>query len=309
MGALIWLVGQAYSRAPGFLRRVPVLFLGGLLQSAGLRRDVVRENLQRAFPGDGNRKERNRLEREAYRHLAALVFEISMLPSFGSLHGALKRFVGREAKLLGLENWIRAKEAGNGVLFLSSHVGNWEIMAAAGAIHGGMDLMIVTKRLKPDWLHRAIEKGRAACGVSATYEPRTLKDVLRQLHAGGTVGFVLDQYAGPPVGVRVPVFETPVGTTSAVAMLAKRTGAVVLPVVNYRASDGSFRVEIREALTWQSSEGDDSEDLGRSTARYAAEMERDIRSHPEQWLWIHRRFKGDLSPLRPGEWSEGRARA
>jgi KDO2-lipid IV(A) lauroyltransferase len=150
--------------------------------------------------------------------------------------------------------------------------------------------MIVTKHLKPEWLHRAIEAGRARCGVQATYEPRTLKDVLAHLKRNGTVGFVLDQYAGPPVGVRVPFFGVPVGTMTAIAMLARRTGAKVVPVVNYREPDGRHVVSIRPALEWIPAK-DPSEELAVNTARYAEEMERDIREHPGQWLWIHRRWK------------------
>jgi lauroyl/myristoyl acyltransferase len=67
-------------------------------------------------------------------------------------------------------------------------------------------------------------------------------------------------------------------------------------------------VEIRAPLEWSPApEGPDAE-AAHNTARYAAQIECDIRAHPEQWLWIHRRFKGDLSPLRPGEWSQGRPR-
>jgi len=76
-------------------------------------------------------------------------------------------------------------------------------------------------------------------------EGGTLKDVLRHLSKNGTVGFVMDQYSGPPVGVRVPVFGVPVGTPAVIATLAKRTGAVVLPAVNYRLPDGRFVTEIR----------------------------------------------------------------
>src|SRR6185312_635098 len=118
--------------------------------------------------------------------------------------------------------------------FVSSHVGNWEIMSGSGALLGGIDLMIVTKRLKPAWIHRAIERGRIRSGVKGTYEPRPMKDVLRHLSKNGTVGFVMDQYPGPPVGVRVPVFGVPTGTPAAIAALARRTGAPVVPVVNYR---------------------------------------------------------------------------
>jgi len=215
------------------------------------------------------------------------------------LLGEMPRIAKEKVDFRGFENWKRAQEQGRGVLFLSSHVGNWEIMAAAGAAQG-MELLIVTKHLKPEWLHRAIEAGRRRAGVEATYEPRTLKDVLRWLQQGKTVGIVADQYAGPPVGIRVPVFGVPTGTHSAPAMIAKRTGAAVLPVVNYRTPEGGWVVEVRPALLL---EPEGPEDLAKQTAAFSRELEKDIRKFPEQWLWIHKRFKGDLSPLREGEWA------
>ncbi|MEK7691735.1 MAG: lysophospholipid acyltransferase family protein, partial [Bdellovibrionota bacterium] len=229
-----------------------------------------------------------------------LFFEILLV------FGAMKKFCENSVELIGLENWRQANQQGRGAIYLSSHVGNWEIMAAKGAL-AGMDLMIVTKHLKPEWLHLAIERGRAACGVSGTYEPRTLRDALAHFKKKGTVGFILDQYAGPPIGVRVPVFGMPVGTASAIAMLAKRTGAPVLPVVNYRRPDGTMVVDIRPELPWITDENSNRE-VAINTARYASVLEGDIRSHPEQWLWIHNRFKGDLGPLQPDEWIRSRAR-
>jgi KDO2-lipid IV(A) lauroyltransferase len=271
------------------------------LRSLKLRSRVVEQNLSIAYKDAPSK--RSEIFRQAYVHLGTLSLEILLLL------GPMKRYVLAESELEGIEHWRAAKAQGKGVMFLASHVGNWEVMAATGALKGGIDLMLVTKHLKPEWLHQAIEKGRARCGVSATYEPRTLKDVLSKLKKNGTVGFVLDQYAGPPIGVRVPVFGVPVGTTTAIATLAKRTGAVVLPVVNFRTPEGGWKVVIREPLEWVSREDDSPRELAENTARYAAELEGDIYAHPEQWLWIHRRFKGDLGPLRPGEWSEARARS
>lgn len=297
-----WILGLQ----PSWMLKVEGDSLGALLRLLKLRAKIVEQNLAIAYPGSENLEQRNRLYGESYRSLGRLILEVLLL------FGPMKRFVQTRSELRGAENWRAAKEAGKGVLFLSSHVGNWEIMAATGAIHAGMDLMIVTKHLKPEWLHRTIEEGRRRCGVDATYEPRTLKDVLAHLKRNGTVGFVLDQYAGAPVGVRVPFFGVPVGTMTALAMLARRTGAKVLPVVNYRLPGGRHVVEIRPALEWvegaSGGEASQEEEIARNTARYAEEMERDVRSHPEQWLWIHRRFKGDLSPLRKDEWSQGRPR-
>jgi KDO2-lipid IV(A) lauroyltransferase len=257
----------------------------------------VRKNLSFAFPED--EAMRARIFKEAYRHLASLSMEVTLL------FGPMRRFVQSSSELRGAEHWHAAKKEGRGILFLSSHVGNWEVMAATGAIHGGFDLMLITKRLKPAWLHEAIERGRTLCGVAATYEPKTFRDVLRQLKQNGTVGLVLDQFVGPPVGVRVPVFGIPVGTSMVAATLVRRTGAVILPVVNYRLPDGRYRVEIQAPLTWVE-RPDLNVELAENTALYARHIEGDISAHPGQWLWTHRRFKGNLEPLKPNEWLEGR---
>jgi len=294
--ALAW----AYALSPARLRWFCGELIGAILRRARLRSSVVSQNLEIAFRGQPARQ--RQVYDQAYSHLGHLGLEILMLL------GPMRWWISRNSDLIGIEHWRAAKARGKGVIFLASHVGNWEVMAATGGLIGGIDLMLVTKHLKPEWLHQAIEKGRARCGVSATYEPRTLRDVLSQLKRGETVGFVLDQYAGPPIGVRVPVFGTPVGTTTAIATLAKRTGAVVLPVVNYRSREGRWKTVIRPPMDYVAFE-DAPRELAENTARYAADLERDIYQHPEQWLWIHRRFKGDLSPLREGEWSEGRARS
>jgi KDO2-lipid IV(A) lauroyltransferase len=106
----------------------------------------------------------------------------------------------------------------------------------------------------------------------------------------------------------VPFFGVPVGTISAVAVVAKRTGAPVLPVVNYRDPvRGRYVVEIHPPLAWKTHEDPDFE-IAQNTAHYSEVLEGHIRQYPEQWLWTHRRFKGDLSPLRENEWSSGRSR-
>lgn len=297
---LIGAVGGLYLRLPESLRGIWVAALAGVLGLIGFRRKVIEFNLEVAFP-DERPVSRARV-REAYRHFARLALEIPML--IGGQGAAMRSFALAQ-QLTGLENWERARSRGKGVIFLSSHVGNWEVMAAVGAAKHGMDLMLVTKHLKPEWLHRAIERGRQASSVRATYEPRTLSDVLRHLRGGGTVGFVLDQFAGPPVGMRVPFLGVTVGTPTIVAMLARRTGAAIVPVVNARDAEGRFTVEVSPELELPPSE---EVRLGADTAILAARVEKDVRRFPGQWLWTHRRFKGDLSPLRPGEWDDGRPR-
>jgi len=294
--AIAWIYYLLPVRVSAFWARS----LGAFLRVSGLRAKVVRENLLIAFPGKtpGDVQKREQLFREAYTHLGYLVFEVMMVL------GPMKRYGAAKVEIRGLQHWRKAGADGRARIFLSSHVGCWEVMGCAGAL-AGVPILFVTKHLKPEWLHRAIEKGRARCNVSGTYEPRTLRDVMRHFKNGGTVGFVLDQFAGAPVGVRVPLFGVPVGTHLAVAAVAKRMNAIVLPVVNYRIPGGKFIIEISPPLDWIGHPDPDHE-LAANTAHYAATLERHIRAHPEQWLWIHRRFKGDMSPLREGEWSSGR---
>lgn len=276
--------------------------LGRFLLVLGFRRKVIERNLHLAFPGESTEAVANRSELlpQAFHHLGRVFIEIFLL------FGFFDRYTRKNVRVRGRENWAKAREGGKGVIFLACHVGNWELMAA-GFADGGEPVMLVTKHLKPEWFHRAIERARARAGVVATYEPRTLKDVFRHLSKNGTVGMVLDQYTGPPVGVRVPFFGIPVGTNLGLATVARRTGAPVVPIFNHRLPDGSFEVEILPALQWIPDEHPDVE-LARNTAAYSALLEGQVRLYPGQWLWSHQRFKGDLSPLREREWEEGRAR-
>ncbi len=296
------LVAWSYYLLPDFCQRLAAGIVGGVLRLARWRAEVVRQNLEIAFSGSDPQavEQRERIFRNFYRSFGHLVFEILMVL------GPMKKFVTHSAEFRGIRHWQEAKAKGRGVIFLASHVGNWEVMAASGA-HSGFDVLIVTKHLKPEWLHLAFEAGRRHCGVAGTYEPRTFRDVLKHLKSNGTVGIVLDQYAGPPVGVRVPFLGVPVGTQSAVAILAKRTGAVVLPVTSSRCEDGRFVCEVRPAVEWIPDESAERE-IAINTARYAQLLERDVLANPEQWLWSHRRFKGDMGPLRPDEWTAGRTR-
>lgn len=283
------------------MKRGVARVLALLLRKIGFRKKVIEQNLQYAFPGDSDEKalKREELLREAYLHLGHLFPELLLL------FGPLDRYVQKFGVLENFQIWEDARKSGKGVIFLASHLGNWEVMAGTGAKEG-MDLLMVTKRLKPDWVHAAIEKGRMRCGVKATYEPQTFRDVLGHLRKNGTVGVVLDQYAGPPVGVRVPFFGVPVGTHSVIATLARRTGAPVLPVKSRREPDGRWVVTIEPPVRWETQE--DLSEIALNTARYSERIEQQIRQTPGQWLWTHNRFKGELGPLRPTEWQEQRTR-
>ena len=299
---LLFCLGWFVGLMPGRFQAWVGVLLGRFLHLLKFRVLVVRGNLQKVFPGESVERVRLREKTEDrfFEHLGRLFL------NFLCLFGPWKREVERFGTFEGIEHWKQADAKGKGVIFISSHLGNWEMMAAAGSLQG-MDVLLVTKKLKPVWFHDAIEQGRAQAGVRCTYEPRTLKDVLRHLGKGGAVGFVIDQYAGPPVGIRVPFFGIPVGTQSAPAVLAKRTGAVVLPVSGYWKSPTEFVTRIEEPVQWIE-DGDPNREIAINTEVFSRKVESWILAHPEQWLWTHRRFKGNLDPLPSDEWAQARVR-
>lgn len=337
MSTIILFLLKAWAKVFGVLPRGVQITLGNslgvLLFLAGVKRQIVDQNLEIYYryvadlsrprplpsptfspladpahlppsgwvPNQGGSDSGQNLKLEIYKGFGNLVLEVLLL------FGPFQRFIKRNVEIRNFEVIQKAREGGQGILLLSSHVGNWEVMAAAAGVLVQIDLMLVTKRLKPAWLHRAIEKARLKSGVKGTYEPRTLKDILAHLSRGGSVGFVLDQYVGAPVGVRVPFLGVPVGTAYVVAAIAKRTGAQVIPVENYRLPSGKWVVAVGDPIPW-TSHSDSHQELALNTFAYSREMERQLLHHPEQWLWFHRRFKGDLSPLRPDEWQNARIR-
>ena len=307
---LLSLLGWIYALMPGPAQKGMGTFFGFIVRILKVRAPVAQENLKRAFPGSEEKivATRQKIFKENHRHLGQLFLEILMLLGNGR---AMRFFVKHRVVINRLDILSQAMAHGKGVILLSSHTGNWEIMAATGGVRVGADLMIVTKRLKPTWLHEAIEKGRSHCGVRATYEPRTLKDSLRQLGKKNLLGIILDQYAGAPIGVRVPFFGIPVGTALGVAALARRTEAPVVPIFCHRSSGfwkSTWQIQVESPIQWISGKGAPRE-LAENTAQYVQCLEKHVRTAPHQWLWTHRRFKGDLSPLKDGEWDQARLRS
>jgi lauroyl/myristoyl acyltransferase len=158
--------------------------------------------------------------------------------------------------------------------------------AAAGGL-AGVEPTVVTTILKPDWLHRQITKCRQSTGVSMAYHPGSMTTIMRTLRKGGSVAFMNDQYSNPPAGLPVMFFGAKVNTLGAVGPLANRTGAAIVPVSTWRDQTGFSHVVVEPELEL----GSDLADAEKATTAIAAHVEGWVRAHPEQWLWIHRRFK------------------
>jgi KDO2-lipid IV(A) lauroyltransferase len=247
------------------------------------RKRIAQANMARCLPELSN-EARARLLVENYRHYGTLGLEL--IHYFSPFVDHYRTYARQTAVLEGFENWKAVHDRGRGTLFVSLHMANWELMAAVGAM-AGIPITMVTRRLKPAWLHNLMERRRLSVNVRCVYQPRTLPTVMKALRQGESVGFVMDQYAPPPMGIPVPFFGVKVDTLAAVGTLAQRTGAGVVFATQIREASGLVRIVISPALDL----GPELADPTAATARLAREIESLIRANPSQWLWVHRRFK------------------
>jgi KDO2-lipid IV(A) lauroyltransferase len=285
---LLSALGLAVSALPRRWEVVLSRALGRLVMRARLfKRGVVEANLLRCFPKLAP-ESRLALTLRNYEHYGLLLFEY--MHFFSPIPGHWRRYVPTAARAEGIQNWEQAHARGKGVIFFCSHLGSWETGAAAVALTG-VPATIVTTRLTPRWLHEKITACRASVGMDAAFHPGSMISVLKTLRRGGSVAFMNDQYARPPMGLPVMFFKTRVDTLSVVGPLARRTGAAVLPLFTFRDADGTTVARIEPEFDF----GANPDDAEAATQRVASRVERWVRAHPEQWLWIHRRFK-NLAP-------------
>ncbi|MFA5138542.1 MAG: lysophospholipid acyltransferase family protein [Elusimicrobiota bacterium] len=253
------------------------------------KRKTVLENLRHCFP-ELTSKELRRLAIRNFEHYGILFFEY--LHFFAPVRGHYRDYVSRHARLHGLERWKKAHAKGKGVIFVACHLGHWEMLASAGGM-AGIPLTIVTKVLKPRWLHDQITAARLSTGVAAAHEPGSAPVILRALRRGGSVAFMNDQYTKPPMGLLVRFFGVKVGTLSVAGTLARRTGAAVLPTYTYRDAEGICHVVIEPEMSLAR----DRDTPEAATQAVSDKVEQWVRRHPTQWLWMHRRFKNVTWPV------------
>lgn len=266
------------------LRKLELFFgylLGTLLFLFRFRYRIIKDNFELAYPGE--QKKIKRLIFANYIHYGRLFFEILHLPMDAS------SFAKRNVKVKGYENFEKAFKKGKGVFFLSAHLGYWEVMAVMASEYR-VPLHVLTKFLRIKFLDDIWVNSRQKVGIKLINERFSAKEVLKAIKNKEVVGFVLDQFSGPPIGRRLNFFNKPAWTVVSLAWFVEKTGAVVVPVVNYRNNDGSFDLIIEPELDYQKIGGQE-ENIVHNTQRYNDVVEELIKRKPEQWLWLHKRWK------------------
>jgi len=192
-------------------------------------------------------------------------------------------------RLEGVEHVKAALAEGRGALLLGAHFGNFELLAAAHALTGLPPVNVVVRPLDNPYLDALVARGRERAQISLIAKRAALKGMTAALARGECVGILLDQNDGRH-GVFVPFFGRPASTSRSLAVLALKTGAPVVPAFIHRLRDGEHHVTLEPAIPVVRT-GHVDRDVELNTARFTEAIERQVRAHPEQWFWVHRRWK------------------
>ena len=190
----------------------------------------------------------------------------------------------------GYEHYQRALDEGRGVLFLTAHLGCWELSSTAHALFGN-PMTVLVRRLDNPLLDAFLDRRRSSHGNRALSKQDSAREILQALRANQPVGILADQNTAGEDGLFVDVFGVPAAATKGVAQIAMKTGAAVIPgFAFWNPEAGRFVLRFEAPLDLRDS-GDRDADLAENTQRCQTAIEQGIRAHPDQWLWIHRRWK------------------
>lgn len=253
-----------------------------------IRRQVAIDNVKRAFP-ELSDKEQVRIARESLKHMGRTIVEYSSFP-FANQNQFEKMFV-----TTGEENLRNAFAKNKGVLLLTLHLGNGDL-ATAALSRRGMPMNLISKEFKTKWLNDLWFGMRRKHGTQFISHEKSSFDILRALKKNAAVIFVLDQFMGPPIGVKTTFFGIETGTAAGLALMAARTGAPVVPCYTFRRPDGKAEMVFEPELPTDSFDSDSDDSLRDSKVKlltqiYTDKLESIVRKYPEQWMWIHRRWK------------------
>ena len=280
----------AYLVMRSFFRALPVRLADGLGRRAGLlyrlldarRRRLVRGNLALAFP-ERTPAEIDALAREVFAHFGGLAADL-----LRSETEPVEELLSR-VEVLGIEHARAAAASGRGVFFATPHLGNWEWASIVTGAYG-IPVTVVARPLDNPLLDARLTAMREKTGCRVVSKRDAARVLLKTLRSGGLVGILADQRARPPDAVVVPFFGRPAATTSSIARLVAKTGALVLPAVCLRTGPGRYRYVFSEPFDAMLLPPEERE-VEPLTARLTALVESQVRQAPGQWLWLHDRWR------------------
>jgi KDO2-lipid IV(A) lauroyltransferase len=256
--------------------RVLLVFLPKLKKTAEF-------NLHLAFP-DWSEDRRRAVRRKMIRNLAWMAVEFARFPRY------TKENIERVIVLDGHENFLAGQSRGKGVIYLTGHIGAWELSSFAHALYG-FPLHYMARPLDNKPLDALVNQYRGLSGNEPIYKNEAARVMLKVLKNAGTVGILADQNTMPQEGVFVDFFGVPACTTTGIARVALHTDAAVVP--GYAFWDENlrkYRLRFEPPVDLVRT-GDLERDIVTNTRNFAKVIEQIIRAYPDQWVWVHARWK------------------
>jgi Kdo2-lipid IVA lauroyltransferase/acyltransferase len=274
---ILGILPRPLARAVAIVLAQVVYLLHSRLRKVGMR------NLAMAFP-EKSEAERARILRGEFTSLGRQLAEVCQLPSY-TLENVEKVVVYD-----GFEHYEQAKARGKGVLFLTGHFGAWELSAFSHALHGHW-MHIVIRPMDNVYLDRLIRSYRTMHGNKTVAKDEFVRGLISAMKAGEVVGILMDTNVTPPQGVFVDFFGIPACTASGLARIALRTDAAVIPGFTiWDKSLGKYRLRF-DPIVELIRTGNLEVDIQANTQKFTKIIEDYVRQYPEQWLWVHRRWK------------------
>lgn len=286
----MWLV-KALVRVSSFLvrslpRRMQLwigTFLGFLWFSVfRIRRSVVLQNLKIAFP-DQTEAWRRRVGFKSLENMGQTLIEYLILVGYKPSD------VDRYFDFEGLEKFEAEEKAGRGVLVLTAHMGNGDF-GCVGLASKGFPMTVISKQFRAKWLNEAWFGLRKRLGSRFISDEKSSFEILRSLKGKHRVIFVLDQFMGPPSGVETTFFGRKTGTAQGLALFHQRTGLSVVPGLILRQPNGRLLVRAEDPIPFED-QGTPEKTISFMTQKYTDKIEEWVRANPEQWMWLHKRWK------------------
>lgn len=252
------------------------------------RRNVALENLRYAFP-EMDESERKSIALQSFQSVSATFIELLWYPNFS------KESIRQRVQIENIDLLTKLLEKNKGIVFVTAHLGSWELTAQAIAVYSGIEVSAIAKTQSNSFIDHAITKRRELFGVKVVSMGINVREILRTLHHGGIVTLVADQSA-PKESIAVEFFGRTVPTFQGPAMFSLKTGAPLLLGCAVRQKSGNYTMRFIQVPTEDLHDASD-DNVYELTRRQVAATETIIREHPEQWMWMHKRWKHALDDV------------
>lgn len=250
------------------------------------RRLIAYANLKAAFAKEKSPRELKIITKRCYQNIVQTFMEVLNLTKVN------KRYVDQYVEVVDLDRMRTAVAAGRGTILLTAHFGDWELSSLVSSVKG-WPIMVLVREQKMQRLNELLNQLRESNGCRVIRKGMDVKNILRELRKNSIVGILADQDAGKN-GMFVEFFGRPTSCHTGPMEIAKHTGALILPNFNVRSHGPYHRLYLEQYIDFREIAGPD--DIRVSVQAYMRLLESYVRRYPDQWLWLHKRWKS--TPVR-----------